>query len=92
MRGKFVMLRDPKIPAEQSKPQFQRYTDAELAQIAAAPEHVAKNYAKLADLTWPEDPADLGKFFESLPESTARPTPNRRALTRAPIRWRLLRL
>jgi len=69
LRGKFVMLRDPKIPAEQSKPQFQRYTDAELAQIAAAPEHVAKNYAKLADLTWPEDPADLGKFFESLPES-----------------------
>ncbi|HUE23777.1 MAG TPA: M28 family peptidase [Bryobacteraceae bacterium] len=69
LRGKFVMLRDPKIPDEQTKPQFRRYTDAELMEIAAAPEHAAKNYAKLADLTWPDDPADLGKFFQSLPES-----------------------
>ena len=69
LRGKFVMLRDPKIPGEQSKPQFRRYTDAELADIAKAPEHAAKNYAKLADLKWPEDPDELGKFFASLPES-----------------------
>ncbi|HTT61400.1 MAG TPA: M20/M25/M40 family metallo-hydrolase [Bryobacteraceae bacterium] len=70
LRGKFVMLRDPKIPPEQTKPQFRRYTDAELADIAKAPEHVAKNYAKLADLKFPEDPEELGKFFASLPEST----------------------
>jgi carboxypeptidase Q len=37
LRGKFVMLRDPKIPAEQTKPQFRRYTDAELADLAKAP-------------------------------------------------------
>jgi len=70
LRGKFVMLRDPKIPPEQSKPQFRRYTDSDLAGIAAAPEHVAKNYAKLADLKFPEDPEDLHNFFMSLPEST----------------------
>jgi hypothetical protein len=69
LRGRFVMLRDPKIPAEQTKPQFRRYTDAELADIAKSPEHVAKNYAKLADLKFPEDPEELGKFMASLPES-----------------------
>src|ERR1700691_2513398 len=69
LRGKFVMLRDAKIPDEQTKAQFPRYTDAELAEIAAAPEHAAKNYAKLADLTWPDDPAELGKFFQRLPET-----------------------
>jgi hypothetical protein len=69
LRGKFVMLRDPKIPAEQSKPQFRRYTDAELADIAKAAEHTAKIDAKLADLKWPDDPDELGKFFASLPDS-----------------------
>jgi carboxypeptidase Q len=69
LRGKFVMLRDPKVPAEQNKPQFRRYTDAELADIAKATEHAAKFSGKLADLKWPEDPDELGKFFMSLPES-----------------------
>ncbi|MGD0363190.1 MAG: M28 family peptidase [Bryobacteraceae bacterium] len=69
LRGKFVMLRDPKIPAEQSKPEFRRYTDAELADMAKAPEHAAKYFGKLADLTWPDDPDELRKLFASLPES-----------------------
>jgi carboxypeptidase Q len=69
LRGKFVMLADPKIPAAQSKPQFKRYTDAELAEIGAAPEHVAKTYAKLEDLKFPEDPDELRKFFASLPDA-----------------------
>jgi len=69
LRGKFVMLRDPKIPAEQNRPQFQRYTDAELADLARAPEHVAKIYGKLADLKFPEDPEERQKFMAALPES-----------------------
>jgi len=69
LRGKFVMLRDPKIPAEQTRPQFQRYTDAELADLARAPEHVAKIYGKLADLKFPEDPEERQKFMAALPES-----------------------
>ena len=69
LRGKFVMLEDPKVPAAQTKPQFRRYTDAELAEIAAAPEHVAKNYAKVEDLKWPDDPDELRAFFASLPDA-----------------------
>jgi hypothetical protein len=63
------MLEDPKIPAEQSKPQFKRYTDAELADIGAAPEHLALNYAKLEYLKFPEDPEELGKFFATLTDA-----------------------
>jgi len=70
LRGKFAMLGDPKPPAEQNKPQFKRYTDAELSEIGAAPEHAAKNYAKLADLKWPEEPEEFWKFLDNLPEST----------------------
>ncbi len=70
LRGKFVMMRDEKIPPEQTKPEFRRYTDADLAAMAAAPEHAAKNYTKLQDLKWPEDPEEMGKFFASLPDST----------------------
>ncbi|MFN7998338.1 MAG: M20/M25/M40 family metallo-hydrolase [Bryobacteraceae bacterium] len=70
LRGKFVMLRDPKVPAEQTKPQFRRYTDAELAEIASAPRHVAKNYKKLDELKWPEEQEDFDEFFASLPEPT----------------------
>src|ERR1035441_1723999 len=69
LRGKFVMLRAPKIPAEQTRPQLSRYTDAELADIAKASEHAAKISAKLADLKFPEDPDELRKFMASLPES-----------------------
>ena len=69
LRGKFVMLRAPKIPAEQTRPQFQRYTDAELADLAKASEHAAKISGKLADLKFPEDPDELRKFMASLPES-----------------------
>ena len=69
LRGKFVMLADAKIPAAQTKPQFRRYTDTDLAEIAAAPEHAAKHYGKLQDLNWPEDPEEIIKFFMGLPES-----------------------
>lgn len=70
LRGKIVLVGDSKPPAEQSKPQFKRYTDAELAEIGAAPEHVAKNYGKLADLKWPDDREEFWKFLDSLPEAT----------------------
>ena len=70
LRGRFVLLGDPKAPAEQTKPQFRRYTDAELAEIGAAPEHIAKNYAKLEDLKWPEEREEFWNFLDSLPDST----------------------
>ena len=70
LRGKFVMLGEPKVPDEQTKPQFTRYTDAELADLAKAPEHMAKNYGNFEELKWPEEIEDFFKFLSSLPEST----------------------
>ncbi len=68
LRGKVVLLTEPKIPPPQSKPQFHRYTDAELAEMSNAPEPTAKLEVKnLEDLKWPEGPEEIGKFFSSLP-------------------------
>jgi carboxypeptidase Q len=66
LRGKIVLITAPKVPAQQTNPQFRRYTDAELADMQKAPAPSAKLTAKrLEDLEWPE-PADIGKFFNSL--------------------------
>ncbi len=70
LRGKIVLLSDAKVPKEQTKAQFSRLTDAELTELAKAPEPAAKLTIKtLDDLQWPEDPEDVGKFFNSLPVS-----------------------
>jgi len=70
LRGKIVLLSDAKVPAPQTNPQFKRYTAAELADIASAPAPAAKLTARrLEDLEWPEDPAETGKFFDSLPNA-----------------------
>ncbi|HXB70772.1 MAG TPA: M20/M25/M40 family metallo-hydrolase [Candidatus Acidoferrales bacterium] len=70
LRGKIVLLSEPKVPAPQNSPQFRRYTAAELADLANAPAPASKLTAKrLDDLEWPEDPAEMGKFFSSLPNA-----------------------
>jgi hypothetical protein len=70
LRGKIVLLSDPKVPAPQSNPQFRRYTAAELTDMTNAPVPAAKLAAKkLDELEWPEDPAEIGKFFASLPNA-----------------------
>ena len=70
LRGKIVLLNDPKVAAPQTNPQFRRYTAAELADMANAPAPAAKLAAKrLDELDWPEDPAEMGKFFGSLPNA-----------------------
>jgi carboxypeptidase Q len=70
LRGKIVLTSSPKVPAQQSNPQFKRYTAADLSDLAAAPTPSAKLSAKkLEDLEWPQDPAEMGKFFGSLPNS-----------------------
>ena len=68
LRGKIVLLSEPKVPAPQSNPLFRRYTAAELADMANAPAPAGKLTARrLDELEWPEDPAEMGKFFSSLP-------------------------
>jgi hypothetical protein len=70
LRGKIVLLSNPKVPAPQTDPPFRRYTAAELADMANAPAPAAKKVAKrLDDLEWPEDAAEMGKFFGSLPNA-----------------------
>jgi len=70
LRGKIVLLSDPKVPAPQTTVQFRRYTAAELGDMAAALAPATKLSAKkLEDLEWPEDPAEVGKFFGSLPNA-----------------------
>jgi len=66
LRGKIVLISAPKVPAQQTRPQFRRYTDAELADLEKSPDPAAKLTAKkLEELEWP-DPADISKFFNSL--------------------------
>jgi len=70
LRGKIVLISDPKVPGEQSNPQFTRYTAAGLADLAAAPTPASKISAKkLEDVAWPDNPAELGAFFGSLPNA-----------------------
>lgn len=70
LRGKIVLLNDPKVPGQQTRPEFRRLTDAELSDIAKAPDPATKRVAKtIEDLEWPDDPAEIGKFLGSLPES-----------------------
>ncbi|MCU1235156.1 MAG: peptidase [Candidatus Solibacter sp.] len=70
LRGKIVLLSEPKVPPPQTTPQFRRYTAAELSDMVNAPTPSLKLTAKkLEDLEWPEDPEELGKFFGSLPNA-----------------------
>ena len=70
LRGKIVLLSNAKVPAPQTTPQFKRYTAAELAEMAIAPAPSARLTARrLDELDWPEDQAEIGKFFNSLPNA-----------------------
>jgi carboxypeptidase Q len=70
LRGKIVLLSVPRVPEPQSNPQFRRWTAAQLTDLESAPDPTAKLTArKLDELEWPENQADFGKFFGSLPNS-----------------------
>lgn len=70
LRGKIVLLSEPKVPPQQTNAAFRRYTASELSDLAIAPTPIAKVTAKTLDeLQWPEDPAEVGKFLNSLPDA-----------------------
>jgi carboxypeptidase Q len=70
LRGKIVLLSAPRIPGPLTDAAFQRYTDANLAEMRNAPEPVVKATAKTLDeLEWPDDPQDFRKFISTLPNS-----------------------
>src|SRR6202050_1248991 len=66
LRGKIVLLSAPKTPAPQTNPQFRRYTAAELAEMENAPPATKLAAKRLDEVEWPENPAEIGKFFNSL--------------------------
>jgi carboxypeptidase Q len=70
LRGKIVLLSEPRAPRPQTDAQFRRYTDAQLSDLAKAPDPAALETAKtIEDLKWPENAEDRAKFTASLPNA-----------------------
>lgn len=67
LSGKIILLGEERPVKPASRILFRRYTDAELAELAAAPAPVLKRTEKLEDLKFPENPEELNEFFLSLP-------------------------
>jgi len=70
LRGKIILLTPGRPLPGRETALFRRYSDAELADIAKAPEPAAQpRAATLDDLEWPEKPDDVFKLFMTLPEA-----------------------
>lgn len=70
LRGKIVLTSEAETPKPTTNPLFRRYTDAELAQIAQAPEPVRKlAITSIDELKIPSAEEDARKYFASLPDS-----------------------
>lgn len=69
LNGKVVLITKPRNAPPREKPDFARYTDAQLADLAKAPEPFAKKKVDLNNLEIPEDAEERRDFLRSLPES-----------------------
>lgn len=70
LRGKIVLLTPSRPLPGRETALFRRYSDAELADVAKAPEPAAQpRTATLDDLEWPEKPEDVFKLFMTMPEA-----------------------
>jgi carboxypeptidase Q len=70
LRGKILLLTPLKPESPREQPLFKRYSDADLAETATAPEpNPLLRAHKLEDIQWPDSPEELSKFFMSMPES-----------------------
>ncbi|HXI29579.1 MAG TPA: hypothetical protein VNG89_14170, partial [Vicinamibacterales bacterium] len=70
LRGRIVLFTQSKPLAARDNALFHRYTDAELADIAKAPDPAkAPRVTRIDDLPWPDRPEDVGKMFNALPEA-----------------------
>ncbi|MBV8070812.1 MAG: M20/M25/M40 family metallo-hydrolase [Acidobacteriaceae bacterium] len=70
LKGKIVLVADPKTPRPTTSPLFKRYTEAELAEMAQAPEPAIKRNVPLDQLEFPSDQEEAFKYMISLPAST----------------------
>jgi hypothetical protein len=66
LKGKIVLLTDAKQPAPSTHPLFERYTDAQLADIAKAPAPAIRRNITVDQLDVPTDPKDQEKYFNTL--------------------------
>ena len=70
LRGKIILLTPGRPLPSRETALFHRYSDAELADIARAPEPAAQpRVATFDDLEWPEKPEDVFKLFMTMPEA-----------------------
>ena len=69
LRGKIVLVSEPHALKPMTHPLFRRYTDADLAEIAQAPEPFKLSAQSLDDIKMPSDPEELGKLMSHLPSS-----------------------
>ena len=67
LRGKIVLLTHELKIAPLEKPEFTRYSDAELADLAKAPEPHAKIAVDVEHIDVPDDPAESREYLMSLP-------------------------
>ena len=70
LKGKIVLISEAKTPKPSERPLFRRYTDAELADIAKAPEPAVHRNIPLDQIKVPTDEEEACKYFESLPNAT----------------------
>jgi carboxypeptidase Q len=68
LRGRILLLTPVKPEPPREKPLFKRDTDADLAEIANAPEPLAMlRVSKVDDLVWPDKPEEMFKTFMAMP-------------------------
>ena len=67
LRGKIVLTSAPKPVPGRTKPEFRRYTDAELADLAVAPE--PRMRPNVTELNIPEDPDAAMQYIINMPWS-----------------------
>jgi carboxypeptidase Q len=70
LRGRILLLAPYKPSPERQAALFHRYSDAELADIAKAPDPAGpQRVTRVDDLDWPTRPEDFEKFFMAMPEA-----------------------
>jgi hypothetical protein len=67
LRGKIVLLSEPIPIKPPTRPIFRRYTDAELAEIAQAPEPTIRRNITVDEIKIPREEEERQKYLESLP-------------------------
>jgi carboxypeptidase Q len=69
LRGRIVLFTPAQSTPSRQTPLFKRQTDAELAELSAAPDPAATlEVTRLDDLPWPEQPEAVFNMFMTMPE------------------------